>query len=55
MKHMTRFHEKRSTLVLEVLIFIPAMSLAAAMLSHMCWRPDSEEAHKINKLPKATE
>ena len=41
-EHWTRFLKRCSTLVLEVLIFIPAMSHAAAMPFNACWKPDSK-------------
>ena len=41
-----------STLVLEVLIFIPAMSQAAAKPFRACWSPDSEEASKTKSSAK---
>ena len=49
------FLERCSTPVLEVLIFIPAMSYAAANLFNACWRPDSEETSKTESSTKATE
>ena len=39
--------EKSSTSVLEVLIFIPVMSLVTAKPFNVYWRPNSEEANKF--------
>ena len=52
-EHWTGFLERFSTLVLEVLIFIRAMSRAAAKPFNACWRPDSEEASKTKSSAKA--
>ena len=45
-KHWKRFLERWSTSVLEVMIFITAMSQAVAKPFNACWRPDSEKASK---------
>ena len=42
-------------LVLEVLIFVPAMPHATAKPFNACWRPDSEEAIKNNHLLEETD
>ena len=51
-QHWIRFVERCSTSVLEVLIFIPAMSHANAKSFNMCWRSDSEEASKTKSSAK---
>ena len=45
-KDWTGFLKRCSTSVLEILIFIPAMSHAAANSFNTCWRSDTEEASK---------
>ena len=42
-EHWTEFLERCRFSVLEVLIFVPAMSHAAAKPFNACWRPDSEK------------
>ena len=46
----TGFLERRTTSVLEVLIFFQAMSHAAAKLFSAYYEPESEEVSKINHL-----
>ena len=53
-EHWTRYLERCSTSVLEVLIFIPAMSHTAAKPSNAYWRPDSEEASKTKSFAKSS-
>ena len=52
-KNWTEFLGRSITSVLEVLIFIPAMSHAAAKPFNACWRPDSEEASKTKSSAKS--
>ena len=47
-KYWTGFLERWSTSVLEVLMFIPVIALAAAQPFNACWRPDPEESSKTN-------
>ena len=49
----TGFLEKWSTLVLEALIFIPAMSHAVAKLFNACRRSDLEEDNKTKSSAKS--
>ena len=54
-EHWTGFLEKCSTSVLEVQIFIPAVSHAAAKPFNACWRQDSEKASKTKSLAKSSQ
>ena len=47
------FFKRCSTPVLEVLIFIPAMSQAPEKPLNACWRPDSEKASKTKSSSKS--
>ena len=51
-KHWTGFLERCKTSVLEMLIFIPAISHAGARPFNACWRLDSEEASKTKLSAK---
>ena len=51
-EHWTGFLEKCSTSVLEVQIFIPGMSHAAAKLFNACWKPDARKSVKIKSSAK---
>ena len=53
-EHWTGFLERCRSSVLEVLIFISAMSHAAAKPFNACWRPDSKEASKIKSSVKSS-
>ena len=52
-EHCPGFLERGSTSVLEVLIFIRAMSHAAAKPFDECWRPDSEKSSKTKSSTKS--
>ena len=55
-EYWTRISRKIKNLSFKVLIFIPAMSRAAANKSFSsCWSPDSEDVSKTNYLLKATD
>ena len=49
-KHWTGFFKRCSTSVSEMLVFIPAMSHAAAIPFNACWTPDSKKLAKLNHL-----
>ena len=52
-EHWAEFLERCKTSVLEVLIFIPVISHAAAKPFNACWRPDFEEASKTKSIAKS--
>ena len=53
-EYWTEFLERSRTSVLEVLIFIPAMSQAHVNRFNACCRPDSEEASKTKSSAKSS-
>ena len=53
-EHWTGFLERCNTSILEMLIFIPAMSHAAAKPFNACWKPDSEDASKTKSSAKSS-
>ena len=53
-EHWTGFLKRCRISVLKALIFIPAVSLAAAKLFHACWRPDSRETRKTKSSAKSS-
>ena len=54
-EHWKEFVDRWSISVLKKLIFIPAMSQAAAQPLNICWRPDLKKPAKLNHVRKATD